>query len=293
MWWQQPQVQLQSAVILFGWAAILGHWITLEAMSLVWWRLLLTVASLMLLVRWRRAMVNTRRRDLFRWSFIGILVAWHWVAFFAAVKWANASVAVITLSTASVFAVFFESVANRGKISKSDLMLSLLMVLAVWILTRGFETSKLAGLWAGLLSAALLALFGVFNRKWGQTGDALFVTGVELSAGWLMLSLLLLTTGLPLQMPVGMDWWHLTLLALGCTTLGYVLVLRSLRQVTAFTVMLAFNLEPVYGMLLAYFLLDDATQLQHTFYLGAFIILVLVIWQGITQAKEKARTLDL
>jgi drug/metabolite transporter (DMT)-like permease len=280
---------LHTAVLLFGFAAILGDKIQLPATQLVWWRLLITVVSLVFFVNILKHWNNTSPTILGRWICIGILVTLHWIAFFASIKMANASIALVCLATASVFTSFFEPLFNRTRPQPLDILIAILVIPCMILIVSGLDITLMGGIWAGLLSAALLALFGVLNKKMVQHGNPMFITFVELGAGWLLIGLYLLSfepSGLMLT-PSGLDWVYLILLALGCTTLGYVLVLRSLQNLSAFTTMLAFNLEPVYGMILAYFLLDDATQLSWSFYLGGMLILSLIFTHVFIQHKRK------
>ena len=287
---KKAYLQLHTAVLLFGFAAILGDKIQLPATQLVWWRLLITVISLVLFVNVINHWKKTSPFVLVRWMGIGILVTLHWIAFFASIKLANASVALVCLATASVFTSFFEPLFNQTRPQYLDILIAVLVIPCMLLIVSGLDISLMSGVWAGLLSAALLALFGVLNKKMVQHGNPMFITFVELGIGWLLIGLYLLSfdpSSLMLT-PSGLDWVYLILLALGCTTLGYVLVLRSLQNLSAFTTMLAFNLEPVYGMILAYFLLDDATQLSWTFYLGGMLILSLIFTHVFIQHRRKA-----
>lgn len=279
--------QLHFAVILFGFAAILGDLIHLTATVLVWWRLLITIVSLFLLVNivveWRK----TPRLLLLQWMGIGVIVALHWIAFFASIKLANASVALVCLATGTIFTSFFEPLFDRTRIKLQEIILAILVVPCMVLIVSDLEIALLQGVWAGLLAAALLSLFGVLNKKMVQQGHPMFITFVELSSGWLFIGLFLLisNTSEIKFLPVGLDWLYLILLALGCTTLGYVLVLYSLKNLSAFTAILAFNLEPVYGMILAYFLLEDASQLSWTFYLGGGLIILIIFLHAFFQRK--------
>ncbi|NND34687.1 MAG: EamA family transporter, partial [Saprospiraceae bacterium] len=237
----KSQLQLHGAVFLFGFAAILGDLIQLAAVVLVWWRLLITIASLMLLVNVVKHIRQTSWKNLKSWIGIGILVASHWIAFFASIKLANASVALVCLATATVFASFFEPLINRSALKVPDIILALLVVPCMMLIVTDLDVSLMAGVWTGLLSAALLSLFGVLNKKLVHLSDPIFITFVELTSGWFFISLYLLFfwTFSNDFIPKDLDWIYLILLALGCTTLGYVLVLHALKNLSAYSTMLA------------------------------------------------------
>lgn len=284
---RKSYVQLHLAVLLFGFAAILGDLIHLTAPVLVWWRLLITIISLLFLVN---TIVEWKRTDkslILKWMGIGVIVALHWIAFFASIKLANASVALVCLATGTIFTSFFEPLFNRSKLKLLEIILALLVVPCMILIVSGLDSLLLRGVWAGLFSAALLSLFGVLNKKMIHQGHPMFITFVELTSGWIFIGIyLLLSNTSDLQlMPQGFDWLYLFLLAIGCTTLGYVLMLYSLKNLSAFTAMLAFNLEPVYGMILAYFILQDASQLTWTFYLGGAFIIILIFLHTIMLKK--------
>ena len=285
---KKSYLQLHAAVLLFGFAAILGDLISLSASVLVWWRLLITIGSLAVLTNIVKHWRNTPKPYLIHWTGIGILVSLHWVAFFASIKLANASVALVCLATASVFTSVLEPLFNRNRPKLQEILLALLVIPCMVLIVSDLDVSLINGVWAGLASAALLSLFGVLNKKLVHHGEPMFITFIELSAGWLLIGILLFLFGDPhlVLLPQGLDWIYLTLLALGCTTLGYVLVLYALKNLSAFTTMLAFNLEPVYGMVLAYFLLDDASQLSWSFYLGGVFILGLIFFHGYFQYRN-------
>jgi drug/metabolite transporter (DMT)-like permease len=286
---KKSYLQLHGAVFLFGFAAILGDRIQIPAIVLVWWRLLITLISLVFLVNLVRHWRKTPSAMLWRWTGIGVLVTLHWIAFFASIKLANASVALVCLATAAAFASILEPLVNFTRPHLRELLLAILVVPCMILMVSGLDVSLMAGVWTGLISAALLALFGVLNKKLVHEGDPMFITFIEMGAGWLLIGIFLLIAdpaGTTI-VPQGIDWLYLVLLALGCTTLGYVLVLHALRHLSAFTAMLALNLEPVYGMILAYLLLDDAARLSWTFYLGGSLILALIFIHSFMQHYRK------
>lgn len=269
----KANIQLHSAVLLFGFAAILGDLISLEAIPLVWWRLGITCVSLLFLVPVRKYVQQTKIEDLMRWMGIGVIVTIHWVTFFASIKLANASVALVCLATTTFFTAVFEPLLLKSKWRWHESMIGILMVPGMWLVVRSVDQIMMAGVLYGIISAMLLALFGVMNKPAVEKSSPMFITFVELFTGFLLLGIYIsLFPDDSAVLPVGWDWIFLILLAIGCTTIGYVLVLYALRKLTAFSSMMAFNLEPIYGILLAAILLDDNRELDSNFYVGATII---------------------
>ncbi|HMO37996.1 MAG TPA: DMT family transporter [Saprospiraceae bacterium] len=274
-------LELHIAVFLFGFTAILGDLISLPALSLVWWRVLFTSFSLVFLIRVMRLFRRLPRAQTLRFMGIGVLVALHWLAFYGAVKLANASIALVAMATTSFFTAFIEPLIMRRRVIWYEIALGLLIIPGMVLVVNGMELSMLTGLGVGFLSAFLAALFATLNKKFIGDHNAMEVTFLELGSAWLFLSLVLpvyfLFAGEAIAIwPVGLDWLYLLVLSLLCTTLAYVLALRALRHLSAFASNLTINLEPVYGIVMAWIILKDHESLNQHFYWGVVIILLAV-----------------
>lgn len=288
-------LELHIAVFLFGFTAILGDLIQLSALSLVWWRVLLTSTSLLFLIRVRRLFRQMPKEDLRRFMGIGALVGIHWICFYGAIKLSNASIALIAMATTSFFTAFLEPLILRQKVKWFEIALGLLIIPGMILIVNSTELSKLNGLWIGLLAAFVIAIFATLNKKYIQQYNVLEITFLELGTACLLISL-----SLPLYfiitkeswtalLPSPMDWVYLLILSLLCTTLAYVLALRSLKHLSAFASNLTVNLEPVYGIALAWVLLGENQELSAGFYWGGVIILVSVFSYPILKRKMKNR----
>jgi drug/metabolite transporter (DMT)-like permease len=274
-------VQIHFCVLLWGFTAILGKLISLAALPLVWWRMLLVSAALLLVPRVWRALRNVPLRLLLAYAGIGVLVALHWVTFYAAIKLANASVAATCIALGPVFLAVVEPLMQRRGIAWRDLLLGAAMLPGVALVVGGIPQAMLFGVLVGVLSALLVAIFGSLNKLLVEHADPLAVTGIELGAGTLALTLLapvlawLLPEqagGAPWTLPEPKDWLWLGLLAFGCTLLPFALSLIALRQLSAFSAQLAVNLEPIYAIALAALLFGEQQEVRWTFYLGAAIV---------------------
>lgn len=276
----KAQLQMHVCVLLWGFTAILGKLISLPAYALVWWRMLLVTALLLPLPRVHRALRVLPRRLLLIYSGIGALVALHWLGFYAAIKLSNASVAVSCIALAPVFLAVIEPRVTGRRADRRELLLGVAVVPGVALVVGGIPQSMQLGVAIGVLSAFTVACLGALNKRYGHEADPLLVTGVELGAGFLFLTVVAplwpgALTGM-LQIPSLPDLGLLLLLAVGCTILPFTLSLLALRELSAFTTQLAINLEPVYAILLAIALLGEQRELGPSFYAGVLVILAAV-----------------
>ena len=192
---------------------------------------------------------------------IGVLIALHWVCFYASIKLGNASIALITLATTSLFTAILEPWLLRERYDWKDIILGVLVIPAMFLAVSDFDHDKMLSFLVGIGSALLLALLTICNRRLIHKSTPLSITLIEMSSAWLFLTLispfLFFTLDLGVIWPDKMDWIYLLLLTVGCTIIPYVLHLRALKVVSAFTINLVLNLEPVYGILLAIFILKE------------------------------------
>jgi len=278
---KRAYLELHLAVLLFGLTAVLGDLIQLPALVIVWWRVLLTSISLLFIIRRGSVLRRLPRPVIFRFMGIGVLASLHWVSFYGAIKWSNASLTLVAMATASFFTALLEPLLLNKPVKGYQMALGLLMLPGMGLIVGGIQVEMVSGLWLGLLSAFLAASFATLNKKYIGEADEIHITFIELSSAWLFLSVVIpayrLVTGDVLTFwPAPADWGYLLILALLCTTLAYVLALRSLRYLSAFASNLTVNLEPVYGIGLAWLLLDDHQELSAHFYAGVFLILAAV-----------------
>ncbi|WP_045764553.1 DMT family transporter [Xanthomonas albilineans] len=277
----KAQLQIHLCVLLWGMTAILGKLITLPALPLVWWRMLIVVVALALVPRVWRGLAALSAKLALGYAVVGILVGLHWLTFYGAIKLANASVAATCIALAPVFTAVIEPWVARRPFRPSELVVGLAMLPGVALVVGGVPHGMRAGVVVGATSALLVAAFGSLNKRLVDHADPLTVTAVELGAGALTLTVLapLLPLVLPalsgplLLLPSLHDTLLLLALALLCTLLPFALALVALRRLSAYAVQLITNLEPVYAILFAIVLLDEQKQLTGLFYLGVTVIL--------------------
>ncbi|WP_374013729.1 DMT family transporter [Pseudoxanthomonas koreensis] len=278
---RRAHLQIHACVLLWGCTAILGKLITLPALPLVWWRMLLVVAALAMLPRVWRGLRALAPRLALAYAGIGAVVALHWLTFYGAIKLANASVAATCIALAPVFIAVIEPWVARRPFRLRELALGIAVLPGVALVVGGVPDGMRLGVAMGAVSALLVAVFGSLNKRLVEHADPLTVTALELGAGAIVLTALapLMPTLVPalagelLVLPGLRDGALLVLLALACTLLPFALALVALRQLSAYTVQLVTNLEPVYAIALAALLLGEQHELSLQFYLGVAIIL--------------------
>jgi drug/metabolite transporter (DMT)-like permease len=272
-------LQIHTCVLLWGCTAILGKLITLSAITLVWWRMLLVALALLLSPKVWQTLRRMPLKLCARYLGIGCIVALHWLCFYGSVKFANASVAATTMALASVFLAFIEPWIMAHKIKPAELLLGIAIIPGVVLVAGGTPERMHWGLILGVLSALFVAIFGALNKRFVGDTDAATMTLLEMTGGWLFITMLL--PWLPaseaaLSLPRGMDAVLMLILCLACTLLPFVMALQALRHLSAFGAQLAINLEPVYAITLGIVLLGEQRELQPSFYLGVVIILATI-----------------
>ncbi len=286
-------IQIHVCVVLWGFTAILGKLITLEALPLVLWRMGLVAASLFLLPMVWRTVLALKPALLLAFCGIGALVAMHWLTFYGAIKLSNASVAVTCIATVPVFLSLVEPVLAGRRFQLKELLLGLMVLPGIFLVVGGTPQSMNTGIIMGIVSAMFVALFAALNKRFILRADPLSVTAIEMAAGCALLAVLGLIAGSLgafadvagildnntsiFALPAGPDIAWMAILAFGCTLLPFALSLMALRHLSAYASALAVNLEPIYAIILAAVLLGEQQELSARFYLGAAIIIAVVL----------------
>lgn len=291
---QKAYLQLHLAVFLFGFTAILGKLITLEQTALVWNRLWIAVFGLIFIPGVIKGIKNIKRINIWRFSGIGVLVALHWLTFYGSIKVGDsASVTLACLATSSLFTSILEPLITKSKFQLLELILGLFVIVGIYFLSGVGESFYLA-IVIGLISSFLASLFSVYNKKYITGQNSLSVSAIELAAGFLFISICypILQEWIPQPQwfPSGKDWLWLIILGLLCTSLAFALSMEALKELSAFISNLSINLEPVYGILLAIWLLNEGAVLNLDFYIGTGIILLSVIMHPILLKMQNKRS---
>jgi len=295
-------IQLHIAVFLAGFTAILGKLINLNEGLLVWYRLFITVVTLFFLLYIKKRLQKIAFKDMLRIFGVGAIVGAHWVTFYGSVKYANVSVALVCFSATGFFTAFFEPLILRRRIAIVEVLLGLLAISGIYIIFD-FHPQFKTGIIFGIISAMGSALFPIFNKKLLERFTPHTLTLYELGGGLLTVSLLvpfyLLYFPATYYLPTGSDWIGLVILAWLCTVLCFDLQLNALKKISAFTANLTYNLEPIYGIILAFIFFHENASLSRQFYFGLLFIVAAVVlqmvrvWRGAKRAKAAGQQVTL
>ena len=284
-------LHLHFIVFIWGFTAILGKLITLDTLPLVWIRMGLATLFISLYIYLAKFSLRVSKRTFFWLVGGGIVVALHWVTFFLAIKVSTVSIALAMMSTGAFFTALMEPFWYGRKIIAYEIFFGLLVILGLYLIFK-VETQYVYGMVIALISAFLVAIFSLINGKLVQNHRPSVISFYELGIGSLFLTLVLgvkgdLSVGL-MALPT-MDWIYLGILALICTAYAFIAAVRIMRVLTPYTVMLTTNLEPVYGILLAWLIFGSEEKMKPMFYVGAGIILFTVIANGILKQRANIK----
>ncbi|MDR0795612.1 MAG: DMT family transporter [Tannerella sp.] len=282
--------KLHISVLLAGCTGLFGKVINLNEGLLVWYRLILTVLLTVIILTVGKKMRKVSFRDFLYLAGTGAILAFHWLFFFGSIKASNVSIGVVCFSTVGFFTAILEPVVYRCRISRKEIILSMLAVVGV-LLIFSFDMRYRLGIMLGIVSSILAALFTIVNKRVSanrQTGTVLLY---EMTGGFLFVSLILpfYLFFSPVQtiLPSMQDGFYLFLFAFFCTIGVYILQIQSLKKISAFTFNLTYNLEPVYSILLAMLLLGETKELNTAFYMGLSLIIISVVMQMLAYMEFK------
>ncbi len=265
---------LHLTVIVWGFTGILGNLISIAAIQLVWYRVLIAFVTLAVYGWCIKLPFAVSRRSLFRFVITGGVVGLHWVLFFESIKASTVSVTLVCLSSVTLFTAILEPLVYRRRISKMEIVVGLLMIAGIGLIFR-FETRYLTGILLGLAAALAASVFSIVNSKLVKTDRATTISLYEMLGALVWVSVFMaFSGGFGAEMaPSNADWLYLVLLGTVCTSGAYVAAVSVMRQISAFRVALASNMEPIYGILLAWLFFGQQEKMSAGFYAGAAIIL--------------------
>ena len=276
---QKPAVSknliiLHVTVFIWGFTGILGALISIDAVYLVWYRVLIAFISLYGYILYKKVSIRVSRDAFLKLFFTGAIVAAHWILFFQSIKLSTVSVTLVTLSSLTLFTAILEPLLKKQKISGLEIFTGLLIISGIYMIFK-FESRYSTGIICGLLSALCASIFSIINSQQIQKRPAPVISFYELIGAWVWVSIyLLISEGL--KAPVSLnssDLFFLFILGTICTSLAYVAGVAVMKDLSAFRVALITNLEPVYGIILAFMFFGKREQMTPGFYAGAIIVL--------------------
>jgi drug/metabolite transporter (DMT)-like permease len=287
---KQALIKLHISVFLAGFTGILGALIQLNEGLLVWYRIAITVITLFAWLSWTNKLEKISAANVWRLLGTGALIALHWVCFYGSIKVANVSIGLVCFASVGLFTALLEPLMTEKRFSWAETVLGLISLLGIYLIFH-FDDRYRLGIYLGLACSILAAVFTVLNKKYVAVAKPQSLMLYELSGGLAVLTLLM-----PLYLyyfptdyifPGLADWGWLLLLAWLCTVLAMDLMLQALKKVSAFTQNLSLNLEPVYGILMAFVLFHENRELKNSFYIGFALIAVSVVLQMIRVIKRR------
>lgn len=281
-------LHLHFIVFIWGFTAVLGKLISIDALPLVWYRMLLATFFILAFIGYKKYSLKVDNKTLLTLLLGGVFIAMHWVTFFWAIKVSTVSVALATMSTGAFFTALLEPFWYDRKFIWYELLFGL-MVMAGLLIIFKVEDGYALGICLALISAFLSAVFSLINGKLIQRVKPSIIGAYELGAGFLFLSIYLTVshqfTAAFFQLSA-QDWLLIFILASVCTAYAFIASIRVMKHLTPYTVMLTTNLEPVYGIILAFLFLGEDEKMNPMFYMGAMVILLTVLADGILKYRH-------
>jgi drug/metabolite transporter (DMT)-like permease len=281
-------LHLHLIVFIWGFTAILGALISIDAIPLVWYRMLFAVIIVFAYFIIKKIPIKISPKFFIKLFIGGVIIAIHWIAFFSAIKVSNISVALVSMSTGALFTSIIEPLFFKRKLDFLELFFGIIVISGLYIIFN-VETNYTLGIVYALIAAFLSALFSVLNGLYVQKHDAKIISFYQLLFGVLFITVfILLTSGFQLKMfsLTNTDIFYLIILSSICTAYAFIVSIKLMKYLTPYTVMLTINLEPVYGILLAVLIFGEKEKMSPQFYIGAAIILITVIINGILKNKK-------
>jgi drug/metabolite transporter (DMT)-like permease len=281
-------LHLHLIVFIWGFTAVLGALISLDALPLVWFRMLFAVGFIAVYIYFKKISLRISKKVLLQFLFSGLIIALHWFTFFHAIKISNISITLACLSTGALFTSLLEPILYGKKIVRYEVFFGLLVVFGLYIIFK-VEGNYFLGIIIALTSAFLSALFAVINSKFVKEHDPTIISFYELSGGVIFFTFLLFfnhsfsPTFFRLS---AKDLMYLLILSSVCTSYAFIASTSVMKFLSPYTVMLTINLEPIYGIILAVLIFKDEERMSFEFYLGAFIILLTVLLNAILKSRK-------
>ena len=282
---------LHFIVFIWGFTAILGALKNLDAVPLVWYRMSLAVIFIVLYFIIKKKSFKVDGRGILKFFVTGVIIALHWIFFFKAIKVSNVSVALVTMSTGAFFVSLIEPVFFRRKIKPLEIIMGLIVVFGLYIIFS-FQSQYKLGIIYALIASFLSALFSVFNGLFIKEYSGGTISLYQLFFGVVVISFYLFFTNsfsVSFFEIAKLDWLYLVILSSVCTAYAFIASVNVMKFISPYTVMLTINLEPIYAIILALFIFGEKEKMNLEFYFGAFIVLFVVLLNGIIKNKTVIR----
>ena len=277
-------------VLILGFTGIFGKLISLNTIELVWYRMLIAFITLFTFLAFKKELTKIKKKDFFGLLFVGSLVAVHWFFFFESIKVSNVSVAVVCLSTASFFSAMIEPFFLKRKPKLYEYLLAIVVFVTLFLMLEA-ETKYTMGYIYGIIASFLGTLFTLYNAKYINRLEASKITMVEMLAGVIIFSILMLINkeiGISnLKININ-DFVYLFLLGTICTAAVFVWMVEIMKYISPYSLIMAINLEPIYSIVLALIIFSESEHMNLSFYIGASVIILVVFLESYLKNKIKS-----
>lgn len=287
-------IQLHIAVFLAGFTAILGKLISLNEGLLVWYRMLITAITLGMILYITKELERLSSRNALKLVGVGAIVGVHWITFYGSIKYSNVSVGLTCLSAIGFFTAFLEPLIMKRRIDGMEIFIGLIAIAGIYLIFDFYPEYK-TGIIFGVISALLASIFPILNKNLLIKFSAKTVTFYEMAGGvtvvTFMIPFYLCYFPADYYWPTVKDWIWLLVLSWFCTVFTFILALNALKKLSPFTANLAYNLEPIYGIMLAFVIFNENKFLNTGFYYGLALILLAVGLQMFTLYRKTKKAI--
>ena len=278
-------LNLHLIVFIWGFTAVLGALITINADALVWYRMLIASVFLVFFILHKKKSFVVPPKEFVKLIFVGFLIAIHWIFFFKAIHISNVSITLAVFSLGAFFASLLEPLFYGRKVLWYEVFFGLVIIAGLGIILQ-VEMNYFAGMMYALVSVIVGVLFTLMNGKLTEKHDSSVITFYEFLAGVVFISIYFLFENkfdANFFILTANDWILLLILSSVCTAYAFTASVKVMRKLSPYTIMLTTSLEPVYGIILAYFILGDKEKMSFEFYIGALLIVLTVILNGVVK----------
>jgi drug/metabolite transporter (DMT)-like permease len=278
-------LKLHLIVFIWGFTAILGALISIQSVALVWYRMLLASVFLFLFIYFKKESFKVPTREFFKLLFVGFLIALHWIFFFEAIHLSNVSITLAVFSLGAFLTSLMEPIFYGRKVLWYEVLFGIIIVTALATILK-VELNYFSGILYAFISIILGVLFTLMNGKLIEKHEPSIITFYEFLAGVVFITIYFLMTNKFNQQFFTIstsDWIYLLILSTICTAYAFTASVKVMRLLSPYTVLLTTSLEPVYGIVLAYFIIGGNEKMSIEFYIGAFVIVLTVILNGIVK----------
>ena len=285
-------IHLHFLVVIAGITAVLGELISLDAIPLVWYRMSIGAVLMLVYILAKKTPLRIPLKVLFSLSVAGVIIALHWITFFAAINVSNISITLAMFSTGAFFASFIEPLFFKRKIIGYEILFGLIVIVGIVLITQT-ELKYILGIVLGISSALFSTLFAVLNGKFVQHYPPSIISFYEFISGVLFMSIFLAFREDGFNVAYfqisSSDWTYLFILASICTAYAFIASVHVMKYITPYTVVLTYNLEPIYGIVLALVLFPKSETMRPMFYIGAGLIISTVLLNAIFKNIKKTK----